>query len=273
MHWFDPVYTRFECARYISNRITAVRTPTEETGVYTWRRGIHAGRPEDVQYVNGMFERYDMYVTGFTFAWDRFSKEIGLPPSLTNWNGYSEWLKEKLKPNFKDYINTKDIVWEIDRKAGHGLLVAGEYGLKIRDALRSLNIKDFHMLFSGKGGYHIVIEDGERFYKDFQVPIQGRTPESLSWASIESAKNLLDNTLAEPFFDQGGKGRSYERVDIHFSPMYPQGVRKAAYSLTTNGTVALPVTEKELASVDDISFYTPLSVLKNYRIKGRGWRL
>lgn len=268
--WFSKVFTRFECSRYVANRIISVRKDGR------WVRGLHAINPDHIKYLDDMFgpgPSYDMYVSGFTFAWDRFIKEYGPIPSSANRAMYYSWVHEKMVPNLKDFINKKDIVFEIDRKEGHGIRTAGSCALRIRDSLRSLDIKDIHFIFSGRGGYHVIAEDGEKYFKTLQSTIYGRTPESLSHAAIQAAQNLLDETFKEPFLDQGGRGRSYDTVDIHFSPMFPQGLRKAAYSLTSHGTVALPVSEKELDEVDDIQHYTPLNVLKNYAIKGRGWKI
>lgn len=287
--WFEPAFTRFECCRYTANRVVSVRKMVkfddnpEPTPV--WTRGIYASKPEHIAFIDRMFEpeSYNMYVSGFTFAWNRFNADVGFPPSYSDRHGYADWYEKVFTPNFDRYINNKDVVFEVDRNEGKSLSVAGNATLDIHDGLAKKGIKH-HILFSGSNGYHTVIEDGMKLFDEMKVNLmksdKSETPSAAaySYAAILVAQKLLAEIYPkEIVHDEKGRGRKYGQISIHFSPMYPQGLRKAAYSLTEKGTVVLPIIEQKLLlSLPNINNESPFlrdTVMKNYVIKGRGWAM
>ena len=266
MPWFDKVFTRFECCRYTANRLVAVRHGQR------WFRNIHCNTQEHVEFIDTAFEDdYSMYVNGFTIDWARFRDEVGYPPvSVLKMTEYSRWCKEHLIPVMHDYIGTKDLVFDVDGRDGTPLAVVGAVALRIMDYLDEHGMP-YHVMFSGRKGYHIVADDMERYLDDYKVNMLGSSLQSLSYGAIALAQSVLDDALVgDVYVDHAGQGRSYDDVNIDFSPMYPQGVRKAAYSITNHGTIALPVGRSELRHVDSIDYYRPEPVLQNYKIKGRG---
>jgi DNA primase len=207
---------------------------------------------------------YSLYVTGFTFAWDRFYRDNGGPPPSPKRKEYSYWAKNELADKLEDYILSKDIAFDVDARNGR-IKTAGEHSLTISDHLDDIGMRHYH-IFSGTKGYHTVIENGQDLFKE-----PASSPDDLFRAAVKIARDLLDDIFDDPYLDRGNSGRSYDDVEIDFSPMFPQGVRKAAYSLTDNGTVALPVNDSDLAGVDNTDHYRPENIMKKYRIKGRGW--
>lgn len=263
--WFDRTYTLTECCKQTANRIVAIRRKD------VWYRGFYASMPKHIEFLHRIHQPvYSMYVSGFTFDWGRFKNEHGQLPSATNRHAYRDWVADNIVPALNDLILTKDLVFEIDKRKGVNVSVAGEYALRIIEYLRSNSMKHY-IIFSGGNGYHVVAEDVEQYLEKYDINMTGRTIRSLSWAAIAIASKILDEIFGdEPYVDQRSKGRSYDDVDIHFSPMYPQGVRKAPYSLTDYGTVALPVGEHELRMVDDVEYYLPRNILNKYTIVNRG---
>ena len=269
--WFKPVYTRFECCRYTANRIVSIRYDDKNDKRH-WLHHIHASNPDQIGFLHDIFKPvYSMYVSGVTFDWKTFMSDFGKPLPVLNRKEFSEWNNENLESNIYDYILGKDITFDVDRHENISLLKPALYSLKIIDYLHDKGI-DQHTIFSGDGGYHVVVENGEKLFGDYGIEQTAESVQALSYCAIEVASRMLDEIFDDTYVDQQSKGRSYDDVDIHFSPMQdPKGVRKAAYSLTDYGTVSLPVGRKELETVDDPKYYSPRNILDNYKIVKRGW--
>ena len=269
--WFDYTFNLIECFKYIKDRIISVKRFTDDH--VEWYRGYYTTAPNHIKLIDKRFEpRYNMYVSGLTFDWQSFLSDFGSPPPSMAHDKYLKWKNDILVPNMVEYVKTKDIAFDVDRNDKRTpLTTPGSYALQIRDYLKSNGITPIEGIFSGTNGYHIVANDAEKYYEKFDINQIGRTLKSLSWGAIELGNKILDEALPdEPYTDHKKKGRTYGAVSIHFSPLNPQGVRKAPYSITAENTIAIPVTEKELSAVKSIQHYRPENVLKKYRIKHRG---
>lgn len=282
---------KFEAAKYAGYRLSHIRKKikapedSDDEFNYIWYRDVSIYRVSDIDYIISKYglpdigrgpddaSRWSLYVSGFTFDWSKFIKENGRPPSFISRKLHTDWRENVLKPNLAEFILKKDLVFEIDRKKGEGLRVAGNVATAIIECIhdKGMLTNDTHVMFSGRGGYHVIIPDVEQYFDDFGVDMYKRTIKALSHGAISVAQQLLDEIYPGDHIRDGkGQGRDYEEFDIHFSPMYPQGVRRCAYELTEYGTISFPVTLTELEKAGDVNFYRPGVLLNNYRISGRG---
>jgi len=280
-----PKIVRFEAMRYAAHRVCHLRrrvgldTDSGEKK-YMWFRDVSVYRVADIDFIVSRYglpdndkNPWSFYVSGFTFDWPRFNNEQGRPPSFVSRREHNAWRDDVFKPGLDDYILRKDLVFEIDRHKDQPLDVAGRAAQWLLDGLNDKGMLHVgtECIFSGDGGYHVVVPDVEEFFDDIGYKMYKRTAKSLSRGAIAVAQYLLDEFLpGSHVANHGGRGRDYAEYDIHFSPMFPQGVRRCAYALTEYGTISLPVTSKELTEVTDVNYYKPYRVMNRYRIKGRG---
>ena len=266
--WFAPTFTRFECARYCTGRIVTVK---QGAGFY---RGMLISNPDHVNALDGLYGSdgsYNMYVSGYTWDWKSFIDRYGIPPSFTDGTAFNAWRKDKMTPSLSEFILKKDLVFEVDHAADKGLQATVPYVTAITNNLASRGWP-FHVLFSGGHGYHIIAEDCERYFTPAGIECFARSINALAYAAIELAGKVLDEALAgQAFKDMGQAGRDYADASIHYSPMMPQGLRKAGYSVTEHGTVCLPVSKSDVIKAQDKGYYDAARVIKMFRIKGRGW--
>lgn len=280
-----PNVLRFECIRYAGHRISHLRRVVDtdpDTGEkkHVWFRDVSIYRLADLDFTvsryglpNDEKRPWSFYVSGFTFDWFKFTKDHGNPPSYVSRREHKAWRADTFQEVMDEYILKKDLVFEIDRHDDQPLDVAGRAAQWLLDGLNDKGMlhKDTECIFSGSGGYHVVVPDVEEFFDDIGYTMYKRTAKALSRGAIGVAQYLMDEFLHDSHVkDHGGRGRDYQDYDIHFSPMFPQGVRRCAYALTEYGTISLPVTSKELVEVTNTDYYRPYNVMNKYRIKGRG---
>lgn len=262
--WYNQAFTKFEMLKCVKDRIVDFRS---KNGV--WWRGIKISKLADIDYHVKKFPGADCYVTGFTFNWQSFIDDHGLPPSVGLPKEHNIWRTDVLRPNMGNYIITKDLVFDID---SDDLSLASHKTIVLNDWLKDHGIDyNHHVSFSGKHGYHIVVDDCERYFDLYDINLFKRTPDALAHCCIALWGKILDDAFPDEFYvDHGKRGRNYDNYGIHCSPMLPWGVRKAPYSMTKHETVVLPITNKILSSNPSDNYFNEKQVLNNFKIKNRG---
>jgi len=267
MGWYDKKYTRFEICRAASFHVTALKVESK----YTYR-GIRVHTTKDVDHYLMYFgpDVTTWYVSGFTFNWKKFIDEHKLPINASSHANYKKWYRNIYRESYGSYILKKELVFDIDRKEGVPFETVGNAAARLVDVLMDSGFRGVSAIFSGQGGYHVVVDNMEPYIKQFGLELAARTPKAFAYVAIEMAKKVLDTAFSKNFEDRGGDGRTYERFKVDYSPMFPSGIRKMPYTITSSGTVVFPVERRELDRIDDIEYFMPDNLLSKYKIAGRG---
>jgi len=273
-----PNIVRYECASYARHRISHLNRRIADKDM--WFHDMSVYKLSDLDFMVSRYglpdndkNPWSLYVNGFTFDWQKFIDKHGMPPSFVSRREHNIWREDVFQLNIDDYILRKDLVFEVVKYVNEPLESAGDAAKWIIDGLADKGMLHINTecMFNGRDGYYVVVPDAEEFFDDIGYSMYKRTAKSLSLGAMSVARYLLDEFFPDTHVrDRDGRRRDYEHFYIELASMFPQGVRRCAYTLTESGRIVLPVTCEELSEINDVDYYKPYRIMHNYHIKGRG---